>query len=103
MTRTATHEVLSLEVGRHLVPIERGRVMLAQDEPSPGVFGLSSWDLDAQLAEFDFLDTIEYVVRAELDNGEVLEGRAILTNTNGWHLHLRSNGAWTGVAGWGSG
>jgi hypothetical protein len=100
MTRIAAHGVLSLELGRHVVPITWGNVTLAQDEPSPGVYGLKSWSLDAELAEFDFLDTIHYRVRAELDNGEVLEGRALLTNTNGWSVTLRSNGGWTAMAGW---
>lgn len=100
MTRSATHDVLSLEVGRRVVPIAWGRLSLTQDEPMPGVFGLKSWALDAELADFDFLDVTEYLVRAELDNGEVLLGRAILVSTNGWHLRLQSTGDWTGMPGW---
>ena len=100
MTRVATHQVLSLEVGRHVVPITSGTVTFIQDESEPGVYGLSSWTIDARLADLDYLDTVDYPVRAELDNGEVLKGRAILTRTDGWRLTLRSNGAWAGVAGW---
>lgn len=100
MTRTASHAILSLELGRHVVPINWGRVTFVQDSPAPGVYGLKSWTLHAGLADLDLLDPDEYGVRAELDNGEVLEGKAILTDTDGWTLKLRGNGPTRGVAGW---
>jgi hypothetical protein len=100
MTRTADHQVLSLEIGRHLVPITWGRLSLTQDEPMAGVLGLMSWSLAAELADFDLLDPAEYEIRAELDNSEVLVGRANLISTNGRQLHLQSSGAWKGLAGW---
>lgn len=100
MTRNASHAVLSLGLGRHVVPISWGSLTLVQDEPSPGVYGLMSWSLDAALAEFDFLDPADYEVRAELDNGEVLVGHAILTNTNSWRIALMGNGPTAGIAGW---
>jgi hypothetical protein len=98
--RVVHHGVTSLRLGEHEVSIVAGQIVLTQPELVGGVLGLKSWTLAARLAEFAFFDPDDYSVRAELDNGEVLKGRAILTNTNGRELTLRSNGDWTGVAGW---
>lgn len=100
MTRSASHAVLRLELGRDVVPTTWDRVKLAQDEPEPDVYGLKRWNVAGELADFDFLDTQGPKIRAELDVGEVLEDDTSLTNTNCWSITLQSTDAWTGLAGW---
>jgi hypothetical protein len=60
----------------------------------------SCWVIAATLDELTFYDSAECRVRALLDNGETLEGRAILHESGGWGIWLSSKGSWTGVAGW---
>lgn len=100
MTRSASHAVLRLELGRHVVPITWDRVKLDEPEPEPDVYGLKSRTFTGKLAYFDFLDTQGPKIRAELYVGEVLEEDTSLTNTNCWSLALQSTDAWTGPAGW---
>jgi hypothetical protein len=98
--RSEARRVRVLRLDDTAVAISRATLSLSQDELAGGLPGRSHWSLYAHLASFAPIELGAYRVRAELEDGETLEGPGILTNWNGLTITLRSSDAWTGVSGW---
>lgn len=72
------HDVVSLTVGG--IELGPARLTLRRDEPMPGIYGLKSWALTGSIAGARPLpDDAE--VAATLEDGRVLSGRGLLTNS----------------------
>jgi hypothetical protein len=98
--RSEARRVRVLRLDDAEVPISRATLSLSQDELAGGVPGRKHWSLYAHLANFAPIQVGDYQVRAELEDGEILDGPGILTNWNGLTITVRSSDAWTGVSGW---
>ena len=100
MPRVERRQVDVLHLGAQRIPLVSGLLTLARDEPSPGVFEHCHWRLDALAAQFSDVRLAEVEVRAELEDGDVLEGPAVVVSSNGRLISLQSNGDWKGIEGW---
>jgi hypothetical protein len=98
--RSEARRVRVLRLNDADVPISRATLSLSEDELAGGLPGRKHWSLYAHLASFAPIALGRYRVRAELEDGEALDGPGIVTNWNGLTITLRSSDAWTGVSGW---
>jgi|GEM_PF-5543873 hypothetical protein len=98
--RSEARRVRVLRLDDTEVAISRATLSLSQDELAGGLPGRKRWSVYAHLTSFAPIQVGSYQVRAELEDGDILDGPGILTNWNGLTITLRSSDAWTGVSGW---